>query len=124
MRWEGRRHSQQCNMGKIEYDASVHSGACVSMVADKSRLVSSWGRCRCEAQWARMADKSSRETFLRLVHQQRAVLAQCLEMGTGTTADQSFSRLSRTTFQRRPSPSAGFFSAVVRPVQLHARLPG
>ena len=85
---EGRRYSQQCNMGKTEYDARVHNDVRALMFADKSRLVSSWGRCRCEAQWARTADKSSRETFLRLRHQQRVVLGQCLETGTEATADQ------------------------------------
>lgn len=79
------------------------------MFADKSRLVSSWGRCRCEAQRARMADKSSRETSARLAYQERAVLAQCFEMVTGQSVDRLVCFRSRNS----PRPTRGLLLASV-----------
>lgn len=94
-------------MGKTEYDAGVHNDVRVLMFADKSRLAASWGGCRCEAQWARMADKLSTETFLRVVHQQRARCSHsALKSAQGRQQINLHGRFLR---KRSSSASAPFF---------------
>lgn len=84
-----------------------------------------------EAQWARMADTSSRETFLRSVHSQRR--GACAVRGNAGQGQQQISHsvsqpinqptiCHKVPFQPEPLSSPRFFSAV-RPVRLHARLP-